>query len=320
MPGGRILFVTLSNIGDAILTTPVLRALREHYPEDRVDIVAGPRSAAVFEGCPWLARLLVKEKNRPLRGLPALLGTLRETRYRVAVDLRTDLIGYLVRAERRFLHWRARPYGPHAVERHMGAIAALHGDRPLPDPAIWLEPSQEECAAELLSPVAGARVLALAPGANWRRKIWPAERFAAVTTRVRGEFDAVVLLGDGRDAPIGAAVAREAALPCVDLCGQTSLRVAAAVLRRAKAFLGNDSGLGHLASAVKTPSLTLFGPGKPGVYRPWGAQADFLVAPGGDLAALSAEKVADRLLGHLGARRWCSIASAPSAQGNGQSN
>jgi ADP-heptose:LPS heptosyltransferase len=316
MPGDRILFVTLSNIGDAILTTPVLLALNERYPECRVDIVAGPRSAAVFECCPFRERTLLKEKDRFLRGLPALAGTLRKVRYRLAVDLRTDLLGYLVRSERRFLRWRARPYGRHALERHMGTIAALHGDRPLPAPTLWLDGSHDALAEEMLAPVAGARVLALGPGANWRRKIWPADRFAEVTRRLRDAFDAVVILGDGRDAGIAAAVAQKSALPALDLSGQTSLHAAGAVLRSAQAFLGNDSGLGHIASAVGTPSLTLFGPGEPEVYRPWGAQADYMVAPGGDLAALGAEEVAARLLGHLEARRWCSIGSAPPAQVN----
>jgi len=81
----------------------------------------------------------------------------------------------------------------------------------------------------------------------------------------------------------------------VNLAGETGLLEATAVLARASVFVGNDSGLGHLASAVGTPTLTLFGPGQPERYRPWGEQARWLTSPENDLNRLSAEDVAGKV-------------------------
>lgn len=91
-------------------------------------------------------------------------------------------------------------------------------------------------------------------------------------------------------------VAANAALPCVDLCGRSSLLQAAAVLERCRVLVGNDSGLGHMASAVGTPTLTVFGPGQPGRYHPWGPWARWVVAPGKSLERLAPEVVVEQLL------------------------
>lgn len=288
-----ILLVGLSNIGDAVLTTPVMLALHELFPDALLDIAADRRSAPVYEPCPFRRRVLLKDKDRPLRGLPRLLRELRGERYALVVDLRTDFLAYLVRARRRCAKWSARPYGAHAVQRHLGVIADLWGERPLPPVRVW--PGAAERALAAASVPAGQRWLALAPGANWAPKIWPAGHFAALLAELRADFDGVLLLGDGRDAGLAAAVAAAAPLPCTNLCGQSTIMQAAALLERATAFVGNDSGLGHLAAAAGCATLTLFGPGEPARYHPWSARAAWLRAPGGTLDRLDAGTVAARL-------------------------
>jgi ADP-heptose:LPS heptosyltransferase len=291
-----VLLVGLSNIGDAVLTTPVMVALHELYPGAPLDIVADRRAADVYEPCPFRRRVFYKEKRAALRGLPALLRDLRRERYAAVVDLRTDFLAYLVRARRRFPKWRARPYGPHAVERHMGVIARLYGTRPLPGAAVWPRREDLEFAEHALP--GGPRRLAIGPGAHWPPKIWPARRFVELVAELRAEFDGIVLLGDHADAAAAGEIAAAAPLPCTNLCGRTSLLEAAAALGRCAMFVGNDSGLGHLAAAAGTPTLTLFGPGNPARYRPWGPCADWIEGPGCDLQQLDPTAVAARLRAH----------------------
>ena len=135
----------------------------------------------------------------------------------------------------------------------------------------------------------------MGPGANWPPKIWAAERFAELVRLIQHDFDAVMLLGGPGDRERAATVAQQCALPCLDLSGTTSVLEAAALLARAQAFVGNDSGLGHLASAVGTPTLTVFGPGRPLRYHPWGPRNAWLVAEDQCLDSLSAQRVAEAL-------------------------
>lgn len=299
MNGPALLLVSLSNIGDAIMTTPVLEAMHALYPNARIDIVADRRSSEIFEHCPYRGRILHKNKDERLRGVGSLLRELRSVAYELIVDLRTDFLPYLLRGGRRLLKWRARPYGPHAVEQHMGVIAVLHGGRSLPATTIWLGPGDFESAHMALAEMEGVRRLALGAGANLPAKTWPARHFNGLIAELKGEFDSVVLLGDRADRALSQVIAANSALPCLDLCGCTTIRGAAAVLAQTDAFVGNDSGLGHLASAVGTPSLTLFGPGDPTRYRPWGRCADWLVEPDAQLAGLSPATVAQRFRQHL---------------------
>ena len=287
----RILFVTLSNIGDAVMTTPVLLALHGLHPRATVDIVADRRSAAIFEHCPFHGNIFYKDKRSLLRGIGPLLGELRASDYDLIVDLRTDFLPLLLRGRRRLCKWNGSAYGPHSVERHMGVISALHGRKPIPPAAIWLSAPDEAFAETVLRPAAGARILALGPGANWPPKIWPAENFTAVVAGLKGAgYGAVALLGDERDAAHAARIDTGPLLR-IELCGRSSLLQAAAVLRRCALFIGNDSGLGHLAAAAGTPSLTLFGPGDPLRYRPWGPRAKWIAGPGQDLSRLRPDSV-----------------------------
>lgn len=301
MNASRFLLISLSNVGDAVMTTPVLQALHAHDTAAVIDIVGDRRSSEIFAGCPFIGRIVHKEKRRALRGLVDLLGDLRQVEYEIVVDLRTDFLPLLVRARRRFYRWRGRALGPHAVQAHLGVISALPLDMKEFATRLWLGPSPREFAQRTLGRFAGRRLLALGPGANWPPKIWPARQFIALIELMRGEFDAVVLLGNAADRGHAGVIATATTLPCLDLTGKTALLEAAAVLARARIFVGNDSGLGHIAAAVQTPTLTLFGVGDPVRYHPWGPQAAWLTEPHRDLGRLPVADVCSALRAHLAA-------------------
>ena len=99
--GGNFLFITLSNIGDALLTTPVLQFLHRHDEAASIDIVSDKRSSLLFRHCPYRGEIYNKQKERFLRGVPALWYELRRKRYDLVVDLRTDVLARLIPAEKR---------------------------------------------------------------------------------------------------------------------------------------------------------------------------------------------------------------------------
>ena len=288
----RVLFVALSNIGDLVLTTPALQAVHAAYPDHLIDIVADIRSSELLRACPYLGTLHHRHKAEGLRGTLRLIATLRTQSYAAIVDLRTDFLPWLLKGARRTARWRRPPHGPHAAEQHFAiASRVLPSAENIPDAQVWISSLDLEFAENFLRPAAAGRWLALAPGANWPGKIWPAAYFAELIERVADTFSGVMILGSAQDRMVAAHLGQGCRLPCLNLAGTTSLTQAAALLDHVTVFVGNDSGLGHIAAARGVPTLTLFGPGRPERYRPWGSKARLLQAPNRDLTALRASDV-----------------------------
>ncbi len=200
------------------------------------------------------------------------------TRWDLVVDLRNTLVSRLL-FRRQLKVFRGTAQGRHMVETLAALIDAEPQDAA---PRLWLSPKWIAQAGAELPP--DVPLLALAPGANTAAKRWPTERFAALAARLLGPDG---ILAGGTAILLGAADERDCAAPIlaalppgrvIDLIGQTEPLAAAAYIRRADLYIGNDSGLTHLAAAVGAPTLALFGPGLPGRYRPWGAKADYLIA------------------------------------------
>jgi ADP-heptose:LPS heptosyltransferase len=252
----------------------------------------------LFLHCPYRGDIYHKQKRRFLRGTPSLLLELRRKRYDLVVDLRTDILARLVRADKR-LGKTAGGGQVHAVEQHFAAVSSLTESEEIPSTTLWPGQDDRDYADGVCRQLPGNRWLCIGPGANWEKKIWPAEKFAQTADELRNGFDALVLLGNEVDNRQAELVAARAALPCVNLCGRTTLLQAAAVLARMTLFLGNDSGLGHMAAAVNTPSFTLFGPGSPERYHPWGARAAWYAAPDHNIETIPVNIVVEKTREHL---------------------
>jgi len=286
-----ILLITLSNIGDAIMTTPVMTALHAKYPQAVMDIVTDARASELFSHCPWKGEIFLKDKQAGWRGLASLVKRLRTKRYDLVVDLRTDGLTLLLRARRQLTRRGGKAAGHHAVQRHFGVIGPREGITEIPATRLWLSQQELDFAQQHLATLPGKRWLALGPGARWAPKCWPATAFRELADRLQTRFDAVVLLGSTADADSCQQVADGMALPCMTLAGKTSLLQAAAVLQQVTLFIGTDSGLGHMAAACNTPTLTVFGPGDPARYHPWHPQARWLQSDSGEIADVAVEAV-----------------------------
>jgi heptosyltransferase III len=280
----QILFVTSNRLGDAVLSTGLLDHLRLTHPDARFTIACGPAAEGVFSRMPNRERTIVLDK-RPYRlHWPTLWLEAVRTRWDLVVDIRGSALAWMVSARRRAV---MRRRSGHKVAQ----LAAVLGIAPPPLPVTWTAPQDRARARALLA--TDRPVVALAPTANWGPKVWPEERFVALFCRLAAETlpgaVAAVLAGPG-DTERAMAAPVLAALPdAIDLVGRMSLPEVAACLAGCTLFVGNDSGLMHLAAAAGAPTLGLFGPTDAAEYAPTGLRARAVVSASDRMEDLSVE-------------------------------
>lgn len=267
----RILFITSNRLGDAVLSTGVLAHLLERYPGARTTVVCGPVPAGLFAGVPGLERVIEMPKRKHSLHWWVMWRACVLTLWDVVVDLRNAPLSYALPSLRQIHLGKANKRHDHRVE----ALGSLVGrsDNP-PAPHLWTLPQHEAQARELIPD--GTPVLAVGPTANWIGKTWDAQRFADLALRLISDDG---ILAGGRVAIIAHSSEADMARPVLDalpaqrtlnLVGNTPLLSIAACLRRASFYIGNDSGLMHMAAAAGIPTLGLFGPSREEHYAPWG--------------------------------------------------
>jgi ADP-heptose:LPS heptosyltransferase len=275
-----ILFITATRIGDAVLSSGLLRRLADEIPNASFTIVAGPVAAPLFLDVPRLDEVIVFEKAKDGRHWWRLWRQVRKTRWGLVVDLRGSAISQFLRRKRRAVFKRVPGAAVHKVVE-AARVLKVEGEPPAP----FLYASQEiEDAAALLTAGEGP-ILALAPSANWVGKTWPLERFAQVAIKLMGdggpmEGGRVMVLGSPEDAHVVQSL-RDVVPKArfIDLVGKVDLLTAYACLKHARLFIGNDSGLMHLAAAAGAPTLGLFGPSDETLYAPWGEKTRVVRGP-----------------------------------------
>jgi ADP-heptose:LPS heptosyltransferase len=277
----RILFITATRVGDAVLSTGLLSYLVQRYPDAGITIAVGGAAAPLFEPVPGLDRLIVINKEPFGLHWLKLWRQCVGRRWDLVVDLRRSALGWLLLAGRRRI--APKSDGPrHRVELLAETLGLQNAP---PAPHVWIDTAHKAAAAEIipsagpvlaLAPAANWRVLALAPAANWRGKQWRPERFAELAERLTAPAG---ILPGARIAIFAAANERGGIAPVlsaipadrlIDTVGRIDLSTIAACLKRCSLFIGNDSGLMHLAAACDIPTLGLFGPSREEHYAPWG--------------------------------------------------
>lgn len=291
----NILFITANRLGDAVLSTGILAALIERYPDARITVACGKLPSTLFTAIPQVVRVITLVKQARHGHWLGLWRQTIGTEWDLIIDLRNTLVSRLLR-RRSLKVFRGPKPRQHIVE----GLAEMLGFSPEEaSPRLWLDPRRVEKVARALPE--GARVLALAPGAHGVGKRWPDDRFAALATRLLapgGPLAGGTVLVLGAAGEEKTASATIAALPpdrVIDLVGKTDPAEAAAWLARAALYVGNDSGLTHLAAAAGIPTLALFGPGLPARYRPWGKLATYLIANDDPDRAIDLCKIDDML-------------------------
>jgi ADP-heptose:LPS heptosyltransferase len=275
-----ILFITATRIGDAVLSSGLLKRLADEIPNASFTIVAGPVAAPLFLDVPRLDEIIVFEKAKDGRHWWRLWRRVRKTRWGLVVDLRGSAISQFLRRKRRAVFKRGPGAPTHKVVE-AARVLKIEGEPPAP--YLYTSQETEDAALDLTAGV--GPILALAPSANWVGKTWPLERFARVAIKLMGEGGPlaggrVMVLGSPEDAHVVQSLRHVVPKErFIDLVGKVDLLTAYASLKHARLFIGNDSGLMHLAAAAGVPTVGLFGPSDEDLYAPWGPKTRVVRGP-----------------------------------------
>jgi heptosyltransferase-2 len=292
----KILVVGPSWIGDTLLAQPLFSLLHRRYPGLVLDVLAPEWTFALARRMPEVRRAIANpfaHGELRLRERRRLGLALRAERYDQAIvlpnTLKSAFVPLFARIPRRTgyrgeLRWGAlndvRALDEAAMPLMAHRYAALALDRgeslpvDLPRPHLRVDAQERAATLASLGLDPSARAVALCPGAEYGpAKRWPPAYFAELAQSFYREGDAVWLVGSNKDATVGEDIVRLSRGACVNLCGRTSLDQAIDVLASARLAVANDSGLMHVAAAVGTPLLAIYGSSTPAHTPPMSARA-----------------------------------------------
>jgi len=251
-----------------VLSAGLLAWLARTHPQARITVACGAVAAPLFTAAPNVERVIPMVKRKRAGHWFDLWRQTVGTRWSLVVDLRGSALGWLLpTARRRVLRssWEPR----HRID-HLATVLGIEPQLP----ELWSRPDWDEAACRLIP--GDGPVLGLGPTANWGGKRWPAERFLALVERLTAPGG---ILPGARVAVFGGPAERDSVaalldgLPAgrrIDLVGGGDLGQAFACLGRVALYIGNDSGLMHMAAAAGVPTLGLFGPSSEVFYGPCG--------------------------------------------------
>lgn len=263
----KILFISSNCIGDAVLTMSVLSWLEESYPTARFTIACGPVPANLFRSVPRLDKLIPLNKQKRHGHWINLWKECIGTRWDVIVDLRNSAVSRLLFAKKK-LYSLPRSTGNHKIQDLSKAMKVTA----LPSPHIWTDKAAEDNAEKLLP--TGEKIIAFGPAANWPCKQWQIEKFTDVAKRLTtaGTYTNAKILvtaAPHEQEQVQFLIDAFPETQIINIIGQDLLTVTAC-LQKCALFVGNDSGLMHMAAATGIKTIGLFGPSYDRVYGPWG--------------------------------------------------
>ena len=287
----NILVIKLRYLGDVLLITPCLQAIKENLPRAHVTVVVNKGTEAILSHDPNVNELVVVDRRYFLEGYWVVM-RLRKRQYDLVLDLtdgdRSAIMAKLVNARHRVGYnaehrWRGRCYDQiidgrpdamHTVSYYLRAIKDIGLDPMEYAPTLSLSSHEEQYANELLIDHGidhQEQLVMIHPGSRFSAKSWSAERFAAVADRIKGSSLArVVFAGSAQERARVKKIQAQMSTTSLSIVGQTTILQLAAVMKQCALFLGNDNGPMHIAAAMGLPVVALFGPTNPKVWGPWG--------------------------------------------------
>jgi lipopolysaccharide heptosyltransferase II len=269
----NILLIKPGAVGDLLQLTPVLRAVKQKFPAARITLlVSSGATASMFRHNAHVDEVIVYDRrgaHRSLAGFFSLWRQLRGKRFDLVVNYqRSNLKGWLLALAafpaQILVYRKARGRVLHAVVNHLEAVAPL-GIDPLTtdlhlEMTVGVEDDNFAADALRLAGFADKRIIALNPGASNRIKCWPPERFGQLADRLVNELGVgVVLVGGADERDLAEGILNATSLPVLDLLGKTTLLQLGALLKRCSLLVSGDTGPLHMATAVGTPVVALFG-------------------------------------------------------------
>lgn len=278
----RILLMTTTAIGDTLFSTPAIRAVKETYPNKEVHVLCHARNQCLLRENPYINRLLFYQGKR--KGIIKLIRELREGHYDLVVILHSNdpeavplawatqaptIIGPGTSRFAEFLSNKvfSTDDNRHAIERRLDFVRVLGADTPDKKMDLFLPTDWEEKANRVLDvewkgnfrPLIGFH-----PTGSGSYKWWPAEYFKALARELISRYQArLVIFSSPKEAPVSRLIAQSLGEDVLLAHGQYDLLEVAALMKKCRLFVANDSGLLHMALALEIPTLALIGADSP---------------------------------------------------------
>ncbi len=294
----NILIIKPSSIGDVIHALPFLKAIRGRYPNAAISWLINRGIDEIIRDNSYLDEIILFERKRwggfddigyKLRGITEFIRELRQKRFDLIIDLqglfRSGIIAYLSGAGCRIGFANAREFSPifynyrvshppvemHAVDRYLLIAKELGADISKRDFKINIPEKEKEYVASLISRIKKRPLIAINPSARWETKMWPMKRYAELTDTIGAKLKAQpLLIGSMEDEVRINELSSMTKSKPLNLSGKTSLLQLAALLKKVDLLITNDSGPMHIAAAVGTPVVSIFGPTRPVRTGPYG--------------------------------------------------
>lgn len=306
----NILVVRTDRIGDVILTTPAIKALKEKFPQSRLTVLVAPLTYDLLHGLKWIDEIMVDDRaglNKGVMGFFHLVHSLRHKKFDLAVVLhtkrRTNLLCFLAGIPNR-LGYRNGKYGfllnkPVADDRHHGQkhetaycmdlLAAIGVKAGEPELAVAVHESSERWVQDFLKGKGvdeTHHLYVIHPAASDPAKQWPKENFAELIDDIaKRDTDArFLIVGSKENQPTARNIQNKANSEVLDTSGQLTIRQLVSVIKHSHMLISNDSGPVHIAAAVGTPVVSIFTRNQPGInpqrWQPLGEKSRVVsVAP-----------------------------------------
>lgn len=265
----KIIFITLTNIGDVALTLPSLDYVKEKFPAALFTVLCGPRATPLFAHDPRVSEVVAYDKHAPFRKKFALFNRLRKERFEVIIDLRDTLFRWLVPAIYKNPRLIRVPRSVrHLRLRHLYKTIAAFGDVRRPEEirpqrnSLYLDARFEDSADRFLKQYGlslQSEYIVVVPGSRSHTKRWHTEGFIQVCEHLL-KHHSVILLGDANDKPLIQEINQRLENRCIDLAGKLELLEAIAIVLHASLLICNDSAFLHIAGYLNRPIVAIFGP------------------------------------------------------------
>ncbi len=284
----KILYITMSNLGDVLMALPAFDFLRRTFRNARITVVAGTRTKVLFETHPDVDRLIVYDKQSSLGEKKALFRELQAEGFDVVIDLKNSFYRWGLRARFKNPAWVRMPsWIEHSRHEHLYKTVLAVGGRNISKEEFlaldarrnpsFIRAADHGYVDDLLAERGIAKTdtfVLVAPGARSDLKKWHISGYAQVIRELPAVVKLpVVVIGDRGDRAVIERVVREAGVGVVALIDQTDFSQLAALVQRARFIICNDSGVLHLGSYLGVPVIGIYGPSNERRYGPWSAES-----------------------------------------------
>lgn len=276
----KILIFSFSHIGDAVLSSAVIQPLQEHFADPEICVLVGPIAYDVFFGDARINEVIIYDNrgiHADLGGKRRLIKELKHRQFDLVVDLRDSFWSRFIGVPRfgapLLKRFTSSYRSSHAVDRYLGILRSHGIAFADASPKFCLSDSERQTASDFLTKYGLTQnnlLIGIHPGGGWLYKLWPVDRFAALGDWLGQKYGAKILAFAGPDEAILQEQMVDTMQSTPIIVRDVGLRETAALIQKCHIYIGNDTGPMHVAAAVNTQVIAIFGPTDAGRSGPYG--------------------------------------------------